>query len=114
MKPSAVLINTSRGEVVDEKALAEALKNNVIAAAALDVYTQEPLAKTSELRQLGDKVLLSAHMVTSNASSGIKPGAIWAAQCVEAALKGEVPQNVVNPEVLPRWRQRFGGKGLIG
>jgi phosphoglycerate dehydrogenase-like enzyme len=113
MKPTAVLINTSRGDVVDEKALVNALEKGVIRAAALDVYEQEPLNKSSGLLKLGDKVLLSAHMVTGNASSGIKPGAIWAAQCVQSALKGEVPHHVINPEVLPRWRQRFGGKALI-
>ncbi len=114
MKRSAVLINTSRGAVVEEAALIEALKNETIAGAALDVFEVEPLAKSSPLRQLGDKVLLSAHMVTSNLASGIKPGALMAARCVEAALKGDIPDNVINPEVLPRWQQRFIRKALIG
>jgi len=113
MKPTAVLINTSRGAVVDEKALVQALEKNVIAGAALDVFEEEPLGKNSPLLKLGNKVLLSAHMVSANAATGIKPGAIWASQCVEAALKGEVPWHVINPEVLPRWRQRFGGKSLF-
>jgi hypothetical protein len=52
-------------------------------------------------------------MVAANRASGIKPGAILAAKCVEAALKGEVPDHIVNPEVLPRWRQRFIRKALI-
>ncbi|MFM1815513.1 MAG: D-3-phosphoglycerate dehydrogenase [Pseudomonadota bacterium] len=113
MKPSAYFINTSRGGAVDEQALIDALKRDVIAGAALDVFEDEPLAKESELRKLGHKVLLSAHMVTSNLNSGIKPGAIWAAECVERALKGEVPDNIINPEVLPRWEQRFRRKALI-
>jgi phosphoglycerate dehydrogenase-like enzyme len=113
MKPTAILINTSRGAVVDETALIEALQKGTIAAAALDVFEQEPLPKSSPLLQLGDKVLLSAHMVAANRASGIKPGAILAAKCVEAALKGEVPDHIVNPEVLPRWRQRFIRKALI-
>ena len=77
MKPTAVLINTSRGPVVEEAALVEALGKGAIAAAGLDVFEQEPLAKTSPLRELGDKVLLSAHMVTANRASGIKPGAAF-------------------------------------
>jgi phosphoglycerate dehydrogenase-like enzyme len=114
MKRTAVLINTSRGAVVDEAALIEALRNGTIAGAALDVFEEEPLAVSSPLRKLGHKVLLSAHMVTANAASGIKPGAIWAARCVEAALRGEVPDNIINPEVLPRWQQRFVAKSLLG
>lgn len=113
MKPTAYFVNTSRGGAVDEASLIDALKRNVIAGAALDVFEHEPLAKDSELRKLGHKVLLSAHMVTSNLNSGIKPGAIWAAECVEHALKGEVPDNIINPEVLPRWEQRFLRKALI-
>jgi len=114
MRPTAVLINTSRGAVVDEAALVEALEKGQIAGAALDVFEQEPLAPASPLRRLGDKVLLSAHMVTANRESGIRPGAIMAAKCVEAALRGELPDSIVNPEVLPRWQQRFIRKALIG
>lgn len=113
MKPTAYFINTSRGGGVDEPALVDALERDVIAGAALDVFEHEPLPKESELRKLGHKVLLSAHMVTSNKNSGIKPGALWAAECVEQALMGEIPDNIINPEVLPRWEQRFARKVLI-
>jgi len=113
MKRTAILINTSRGPVVEETALIAALENGTIAGAALDVFEQEPLPADSPLRKLGNKVLLSAHMVTANASSGIKPGAIWAARSVEAALRGEVPDNVFNTEVIPRWRERFANKSLL-
>lgn len=58
MKNSAVLVNTSRGAVVDEKALADALKNNVIAAAGLDVMEVEPLPKNSPLLKLNNCVVL--------------------------------------------------------
>jgi phosphoglycerate dehydrogenase-like enzyme len=113
MKPTAILLNAARGGIVDEKALIEALENGTIAGAALDVFEHEPLAAGSRLRQLGHKVLLSAHMVSGNRASGIKPGAVWAAQNVAKALRGELPENIVNPEVLPRWEQRFIHKSLL-
>ena len=107
MKPSAILLNTSRGPVVDEKALNSALKEGVIAGAALDVFEDEPLAQESPLRQLGNKVLLSPHMVSSNVGSGLGPGIKWATESVLKALRGEVPDNVFNKEVIPLWVERF-------
>ncbi len=114
MKPSAILLNAARGGIIDEKALVSALETGVIAGAALDVFEHEPLSPSSPLLKLGYKVLLSAHMVSGNRNSGIKPGAIWAAQNVAAALRGELPENIVNPDVLPRWKQRFIAKAIIG
>ncbi len=110
MKPSAVFINTSRGETVDEAALAAALAEGRIAAAATDVFADEPLPGNSPLLQLGHKVLLSPHMVSMNQRSGLYPGMMWATRSVLGVLKGEVPDNVFNTEVLPRWTERFGGK----
>jgi phosphoglycerate dehydrogenase-like enzyme len=114
MKPSAIFINASRGAVVDEPALIKALEEDQIAAAALDVFETEPLPLDSPLRKLGDKVLLSAHMISSNVGSGLKPGVIWSTQSVLRALRGEVPDNVFNTEVIPAWKERFGGRSLIG
>lgn len=113
MKPTALLINAARGGIVNETDLAKALADNVIASAALDVFAVEPLSKDSPLLHLGDKVLLSAHMVTSNKGSGIGPGAIWAAEYVGKALRGELPDHVVNPKVIPTWTKRFGGYNLL-
>jgi phosphoglycerate dehydrogenase-like enzyme len=113
MKPTAILLNAARGGIVDEAALIEALEKGTIAGAALDVFEDEPLPAASPLRKLGHKVLLSAHMVSGNRASGIKPGAVWAAQNVMAALRGELPENIVNPDVLPRWKQRFISKPII-
>ncbi len=63
MKPSAYFINTSRGRMVDEDALAEALKDGQIAGAGLDVFRYEPLPKDHPLLQLaGDQVILTAHV----------------------------------------------------
>lgn len=112
MKKNSILINTSRGQCVDEAALVEALQRGQIAGAALDVFEAEPLALDSPLRTLGDKVLLSPHVISFNAGSGLKPGIIWATDSVLAALRGEVPDNVYNREVIPRWQSRFGGKSL--
>jgi len=114
MKPTAILVNTSRGACVDEAALVEALQKRQIAGAALDVFEHEPLALESPLRMLGDKVLLSPHMVSSNKGSGLKPGIRWATESVLTALRGEVPDNVYNKEVIPVWRGRFGGKSVWG
>ncbi|MBI2351177.1 MAG: hypothetical protein HYV00_06840 [Deltaproteobacteria bacterium] len=113
MKPTAILINTSRGFCVDEKALIETLQKGKIAGAALDVFENEPLAPDSPLRKMGDKVLLSPHMVSSNIGSGLKPGLLWATRSVISALRGEVPDNVYNKEVIQQWQSRFGGKGIL-
>lgn len=113
MKPSAILINTSRGAVVDEAALAEALENGVIAGAALDVFEEEPLRQESPLRELGNKVVLSPHMASSNAGSGLGPGIVWATESVLRALRGELPDNVYNRDAIPRWVDRFGGRSVL-
>jgi len=112
MKRKAILINTSRGPCVQEPALIEALLKGQIGGAALDVFEEEPLALDSQLRNLGDKVLLSPHMVSSNVGSGLGPGIQWATESVLRALRGEVPDNVYNKEVIPRWERRFGGKSV--
>jgi phosphoglycerate dehydrogenase-like enzyme len=112
MKPTAILINTARGPCVQEAALTEALLKAQIAGAALDVFEWEPLSLDSPLRNLGDKVVLSPHMVSFNAGSGLGPGIQWATESVLAALRGEVPDNVYNKEVIPRWERRFGGTSV--
>src|SRR5438552_15493581 len=112
MKRRAILINTSRGPCVQEPALIEALLKGQIGGAALDVFEEEPLALDSQLRNLGDRVLLSPHMVSSNVGSGLGPGIRWATESVLAALRGEVPDNVYNKDVIQRWERRFGGTSV--
>src|SRR6058998_3890314 len=112
MKRNAILINTSRGPCVQEAALIETLLKGHIGGAALDVFEEEPLALDSQLRNLGDRVLLSPHVVSNNVGSGLGPGIQWATESVLRALRGEVPDNVYNKEVIPRWERRFGGKSV--
>ena len=112
MKPTALLVNSSRGMCVDERALVEALQQGQITGAALDVFEYEPLSLESPLRTLGDKVLLSPHMISSNVGSGLKPGVVMATDAVLAALRGEVADNIYNKEVIARWQSRFGSKSV--
>ncbi len=92
MKPTAYLINTSRGPVVDEKALVEALKENLIKGAALDVYEFEP-ALAEGLSDLNN-VILTPHTASATEETRSKM-AILAAQNIIAALEGKEPQNLV-------------------
>lgn len=93
MKPTAYLINTSRGPVVDEVALAEALRNKVIAGAGLDVYEFEPQI-TPELLEL-DNVVLAPHIASGTVETRTKM-AIMAAENIIAVLDGRTPPNAVN------------------
>ncbi len=100
MKPSAVLVNTGRGEVVDEAALVEALRSGRIAGAALDVYEIEPLDDGSPLRSM-ENVILSPHVAGQTADS-MRLVAIAAADAILDALAGRTPAHVYNRQVLER------------
>jgi phosphoglycerate dehydrogenase-like enzyme len=112
MKPSAIVLNTARGKVVSEKALAEALAKGRIRGAAIDAFEEEPLPADSPLRALGDKVLLSPHSASYTEGGELRQGVAWATRSVVAALSGKIPDNVYNKDVLPRWRERFGGASI--
>ena len=113
MKPTAIFINAARGGLVDQDALFHALDGDVIAAAALDVFDVEPPDKQSPILGLGDKVLLAPHTAGRTRSSIFDTAVPLQTEALLTALRGEVPKNVVNPDVLPRWRARFAGNGLI-
>ncbi len=104
MKPTAYLINTSRGGVIDEQALHEALKARRIAGAALDVFEQEPLQIDHPLREL-DNIILTSHIVghSIETNESFVPAAI---ENVKRVLRGEPPLYLRNPDVLPAWRER--------
>jgi len=97
MKKTAYLINTSRGPVVDEAALARALQNGEIAGAGIDVYEEEP-AIHPELISL-DKAVLTPHIASATIETRTKM-ATMAAQNLVDGLKGKRPTNLLNPEVL--------------
>ena len=113
MKPSAVLINTSRGSVVDEASLIRALESDLIQAAVVDVFEEEPVASDNQLKELGDKVMLSPHMISGNAGAGLSQGISWATESALQALRGEVPSHIYNAEALPLWKARFESAALI-
>jgi D-3-phosphoglycerate dehydrogenase len=114
MKPTAVVLNTARGKVVDEKALAAAIAAGRIRGAAIDAFEEEPLPADSPLRQLGDRVLLSPHSASYTEGGELRQGVAWATRSVLAALAGKIPDNVYNRDVLPRWKERFGGASATG
>lgn len=99
MKNTAVLINTSRGPVVDEKALIKALKEKWIFGAGLDVYEHEPEI-SEDLKKL-DNVILQPHSASATFETRSKM-AIIAAENMIAGLKGELPPNCINPEIFEK------------
>lgn len=98
MKPTAVLVNTSRGPVVDEAALYEALKAGRIWGAGLDVTDPEPPSLDNPLLHLPNAVIVP-HIGSASHATRTKM-ATMAASNLLAALEGRVPENLVNPEVL--------------
>lgn len=97
MKPTAYLINTARGPVVDEEALIEALQKKRIAGAALDVFTGEPHVNPAFFAL--DNVHLTPH-VGSNTLHARNEMARAASQRILAVLDGKLPQNLLNPEAI--------------
>ena len=96
MKPTAILVNSTRGGVVDDAALIEALRSGVIRAAGLDVFENEPRLNPEFLRL--DNVVLMPHIGSSTEATR-RAMAMTAAQNLVAALTGGRPPNLLNPEV---------------
>lgn len=100
MKPTAVLVNSARGPVVDPKALYEALKSGQIFAAGLDVTEPEPILMDDPLLTL-DNIVIAPHIASGSVATRTKMANMAAANLL-AGLKGELPPNCVNPEVLQK------------
>ena len=92
MRPTAYLINTSRGPIIDEKALAAALVQGWIKGAAIDVFENEPEI-TPELKTL-DNIILTPHIASATAETRNKM-AVLAAENIIEALEGKIPPNLV-------------------
>jgi lactate dehydrogenase-like 2-hydroxyacid dehydrogenase len=110
MKPTAILINTSRGPVVDEGALVSALKKGTIKGAGLDVYEKEPRISPDLLKL--DNVVLLPHIGSATRDTRVQM-AVVAARNAVTLLRGKRPVHVVNPQVFesPKYLHKLRGKG---
>jgi phosphoglycerate dehydrogenase-like enzyme len=105
MKPDAVLINTARGGIIDEPALAQIARERPGLSLALDTFAEEPLPIESPLRILPN-VILTPHAIghTQESLAALPPAAI---ENVSRVLRGELPLYVRNPGVIPEWTRRW-------
>ncbi|NGN43259.1 hydroxyacid dehydrogenase [Mesorhizobium sp. CGMCC 1.15528] len=107
MKPGALLINVSRGPVVDDDALIEALRDGSIGGAALDVFSTQPLPPDHPYFSFPN-VIITPHMAGITEESMERMGTGAAAEAIRV-LGGELPVNLRNPEAVEAYRRRFGG-----
>ena len=93
MKKTAYLINTSRGPIVDEKALAEALKNGIIKGAAIDVFENEPLIEPGLINL--ENIVMTPHLASATEETRNKMAEL-AADNLIAVFSGQKPQNLLS------------------
>ena len=98
MKSIAILVNTSRGPIVDQKALYQALKSHQIFAAAIDVTEIEPISPEDALLTL-DNVIIAPHIASASFTTRTSMATMAAANLI-AGLRGQIPPNCVNPEAI--------------
>ncbi|NIO07588.1 MAG: hypothetical protein GTO40_06100 [Deltaproteobacteria bacterium] len=107
MKPTAYLVNTSRGGVINQEELSQALGSATIAGAALDVYEEEPLPLHDPLRSIDtSRLILTPHSI-ANSPAARDAGHRMAVDSILSLLAGKVPSTVLNPEAIAQWEQRF-------
>ncbi|MEF8726310.1 MAG: NAD(P)-dependent oxidoreductase, partial [Candidatus Bipolaricaulota bacterium] len=100
MKESAILVNTSRGKVIDQSALVRALKEGEISKAGLDVLEEEPPEKDDPILEL-DQVIFTPHQA-SNTETGVTNMFMGAVRNMTSALQGKRPRFLLNPSILDR------------
>lgn len=105
MKSDAILVNVSRGPVIDDTALIEALREGRIGGAALDVFSTQPLPLDHPYFSF-DNVIVTPHLAGLTDESMMRMGTGAANEALRV-LKGELPVNLRNPEVVEHYRQRF-------
>lgn len=109
MKPTAILINTARGDLVDEAALAEAIDHDRIFAAGIDAWSDEPTQPDNPLFRCDPhRVILTPHNVGHSLEIG-PAGVEMQFRTITRVMEGDLPESVANPEVIDRWKARFGG-----
>src|SRR5262252_8414018 len=110
MQPGAYLITTARGGVVDEDALAAALKSGHLAGAGVDVWNEEPPPRSHPLLELPN--VIATHHTAGITHDSRENMRTWNAQQVVGILRGERPPRLVNPDAWPHFSKRF--KGIFG
>ena len=98
MKSTAILVNTSRGPIVEQEALYQALKSHQIFAAAIDVTEIEPISPEDPLLTL-DNVIIAPHIASASFTTRTSMATMAAANLI-AGLRGQIPPNCVNPEAI--------------
>ena len=104
MKPSAIIINTARGPIIEQSALFHALQDKKIAGAGLDVFEEEPVSEENPLLGL-DNIIMTPHSAALTKECVIRM-AVEAVNCTLAVFNGCIPPNVANPQVLTteKWK----------
>jgi len=104
MKPTALLVNTARGEVVDEEAVARALAEGWIAGAAVDAFVKEPMPADHPYRTVDpERLILTPHNI-AHSEAGRRANLRLALDQILAVGRGEPPAHAVNPDAVARWR----------
>ena len=104
MKPTALLVNTARGEVVDEEAVARALTEQWIAGAAVDAFVKEPMPPDHCYRNVDpERLILTPHNI-AHSEAGRRANLRLALDQIFAVGRGEPPAHAVNPDAVARWR----------
>ena len=112
MKPSAYFINLGRASIIDEDALYEALKAEKIAGAALDVFSVEPVDQDNEFLEL-ENVIVTPHIGGNTFETNHTHGMMMV-EGIRKILNNEIPNNVLNPEVLPGYQPNIVPESVMG